>query len=92
MVEASNRAACRGSPARVTVYVTLQWQQPNYGAWIDIVKAKTAIQVGEKRTVSVKTVCNGATLSGYRSRGQIYLNGVVKSSANSNPVVLPCGR
>lgn len=87
-----NTAGCSGRPATISVYVSLEWQLPNEGGWIEIAKNKITMSVGQKRSVTVSAPCNGPTLSGYRTRGTIYLNGVQKSSSTSDRVILPCAR
>lgn len=87
-----NTAGCSGGPANVSVYVSLEWQLPRDGGWIEIAKNKITMSVGQRRSVTASAPCNGTTQSGYRTRGTIYLNGVQKSSSTTNRVVLPCGR
>jgi hypothetical protein len=87
-----NTAGCSGSPARITVYVILEWQVPPDRGWIEIAKNKTEISVGQKKTVTVISACNGTTPSGYRTRGAIYVNGVPRSSSPTSRKILPCGR
>jgi hypothetical protein len=91
-VVGKNTAGCSGGPANISVYVSVEWQLPHDGGWIEIAKDKVTMSVGQKRSVTTSALCNGTTPSGYRTRGTIYLNGVHKTSSTTNRVRLPCGR
>lgn len=56
-VVGKNTAKCSGSPANVSVYVSLEWQLPRDGGWVEIAKNKITMSVGQRRSVTANAPC-----------------------------------